>query len=311
MKNQILTKILQKLFFKKIHQLATRKFEEQLFQNSMIQNQFVQNGFVHLKNILSNEHIQQLKTIYTTIQLHPEFKSTNYFINSVSFESKKIKDFTWNEVSKVIQPELYSFLQVDKLRFPISIGFCINPANSVCGSRAHQDPNLVDENSAYSIVLWIPVTDSTIENGCLQVLQGSHLWGNHLRSNYHIDWKFDAFTDTIIQQNLKPIPAEPGDIICFDPALIHASTPNKTDKERIAIQISTTPKSQKLITVVQENGFPFPLAKYYNIDEKYFTEESVAQLPSEKYEIIKTEKINYYYTADSINKLIHASNRND
>lgn len=297
-------RIIHQLFYKRISQPIIRNYSEQLFQSVEVQNEFSKNGFVHLKNVLPKDIISELMVVFNNVKEHQEYQKTDYFINSVAFQSNDIKKYTREEVSKLIRKELNTFLLAEKLRFPISVGFCINPANSVRGSRAHQDPNLVDETNAYSLVLWIPLVNSNLENGCLHLLQGSHLWGNHIRSNYHVNWKFDEFVDNIIQENLEPIETNVGDIIIFDPALIHASSINKTNEDRVAIQISTIPNSQKLVNVVQENKLPFPIAKYFNIDEAYFTNESVVFHPSEKYEIIKTEKIDYYYTKNSIRKLL-------
>jgi len=260
---------------------------------------------------LDKVEIELLLNVFYNIRAHPEYPKFGAFTNSVSFKSNVIRNYTREEVTKIIQPKLKSFINDNALRFPISVGYCINPANSISGSRAHQDPNLVDESIAYSLVFWIPLMDMNIENGTLQVVEGSHLWGNHIRSNFHVKWQFEPFLDTIIKDNLQPINVKAGDIICFDAALIHSSAINQTNKDRIAIQISTIPKSQNLVTVVQSKSMLFPIANYINIDEEYFTKESVWNKPSENYEIIKTERINYYYTKRSLEAIINEYKRLD
>jgi len=207
-------------------------------------------------------------------------------------------------VIEVLTPSLNKFLETEKVRFPISVGYCINPANSTTGSRPHQDPNLVDETKGYSLVLWVSLCDTNVQNGCLHVLPGSHLWGNHIRSNFHVRWKFEEFLDDILWKNMSPVPTQSGDIICFDPALIHGSTPNKTNQERLGIQISLIPKQEELVSVIEEKGLLSPVAKYYNIDETYFTDEDVYRHPSEKFPVIKKEKINYYYTRNDILNMV-------
>jgi hypothetical protein len=65
---------------------------------------------------------------------------------------------------------------------------------------------------------------------------------------------------------------------------------NRTNEERLAIQISTIPKDQNLITVIEERKGIFDYAKSFNIDEDYFTEENVCNSPSDKYPVIKEEE---------------------
>ncbi|MCC6447863.1 MAG: phytanoyl-CoA dioxygenase family protein [Chitinophagaceae bacterium] len=291
--------------YRKIKSPIYRNYELQLFKDKKTQEEFNEKGYVHLKDIIPFETIHKLRSTYQEIKNEENFECTNFYINSIAFKSTHLKEKIRNEVGKIIEPFISNFLLNDNIRYPISVGFCINPAKSILGSRLHQDPNLVDETKSYSIVLWIPLDNTDELNGCLRVVKNSHLWGNHLRSNYHLKWHFDKFVDDILNENSTAIPAKPCDIICFDPALIHGSGRNITDTERIAIQISLISKKDTLITVVEENKL-FPKAIYYQIDEDYFTNETVKQHPTEKYPIIKYEKLNYYYTRKSILQLINA-----
>lgn len=299
--------LLQRIFYKRVSAKQNRNFNLQLLKSDEEHRQLLKNGFVHFKGIFTENEVNQLLGIYKHMNGDVSFEKTDYYVNSVSFKSRDLKKITRESVTEIVKPALHRFLKDERLRFPISVGYCINPALSTSGSRPHQDPNLVDENRSYSLVLWISLSNTTVENGCLHVLKGSHLWGNHLRSNFHVKWKFDNYVDDILWKNMTPVQTGIGDVICFDPALIHGSTPNRTNEERLAIQISTIPKDQNLITVIEERKGIFDYAKSFNIDEDYFTEENVCNSPSDKYPVIKEEKINYYYTKEDILELINKS----
>lgn len=303
----MIKKNFHRLFYNLISSPKDRNYNLQLLKSNIDHLEFTKNGYVHLKNILSQDIINELLKVYEEIRKNSAYEETNYYVNSVSFKSKEIKKITWEKVKEITMPHLSNVLNIDKLRIPISVGYCINPPNSISGSRLHQDPNLVDEQNAYSIVLWVSLTDADSSNGCLKVIKGSHLWGNSLRSNFHVRWHFDEFVEDILDKNVIDIPTKAGDIICFDPALIHGSGKNKTNKERLAIQISAIPNNETLITVIEENRL-FSKAKFYQIDENYFTEESVIQHPSAKYPVVKEQNMNYYYSKESIFKLLNHTN---
>jgi ectoine hydroxylase len=88
--------------------------------------------------------------------------------------------------------------------------------------------------------------DSTLENGCLHVVPGSHLdgpWqgradGDRFAAN-EIDR--DAYTDL----NLVPVEVPAGSVVMFGPLLVHQSAPNLSDKERRAILYSYQPPGRR------------------------------------------------------------------
>lgn len=292
--------LLHKLFYKRIRKPVKRKFNADFFKKSQNQELFARNGFVHLPGLFDNSQLGQLLNVYNKIANSPEFEKTDYYVNTVSFKSESIKKKVRTEVPPMTESVLSSEFNFEKLRFPISVGYCINPPNSTSGSRPHQDPALVDETKTNSLVFWISLTDTNKENGCLHVLKGSHLWGNYLRSNYHVYWPFDNLVDTLIWEHMEAIPTKAGDVIVFDPALIHGSTPNTTANDRLGIQISAVPVKEDIITIVEEKGWPFSKALFYKIDETYFTEESVSKKPSNRFPVIKKVNFDYYYNTNDI-----------
>lgn len=284
-------KKIRQFFSSKGNPLINREFDSTLFIHQDLNTNLTRKGYVLVKNVLPSNIVDELLAQYQHITGFEDHQSTDYFINSVSFYSSEIRHFTYRSTYKILSEYLKNILNFSKLRIPISIGFCINPAYSKSGSRMHQDPSLIDETLGNSLVIWISLCDMDKNNGCLHVLPGSHLFGNSYRSNFHIKWLFEPYMD-IINENAIPIPTKAGDIIIFDPALIHGSTANTTDKDRLAIQISAIPKNLELINVIEKNSFWRKYFLFYNIDESYFTEEHVSQIPSTKYPILYRRRMN-------------------
>ena len=108
----------------------------------------------------------------------------------------------------------------------------------------HQDWTFVDEAKHRSINIWCPLGDTYVENGALQVVAGSHLIskenrGPGLPSAFMIN-------SPAIRDLLQPIPLKAGHAICYDHALIHASGPNQSHSERVAVTMSLMPDEAQL-----------------------------------------------------------------
>ena len=90
----------------------------------------------------------------------------------------------------------------------------------------------------------IAITDNNKENGCMQVIKKSHEMGrlNHLRIG-----DTDAADPEIIQQATKKLEVvdcemKAGSILFFHANMLHASTPNYTDKIRVILHCTYNTK---------------------------------------------------------------------
>lgn len=80
----------------------------------------------------------------------------------------------------------------------------------------------------------IAVDANTEENGCLQVLKGSHLLGrlDHVRENEQYVADKERVEVALTRFQTVPVPLDPGDAILFHANLLHRSNANKSDKRR-------------------------------------------------------------------------------
>jgi len=110
------------------------------------------------------------------------------------------------------------------------------------------------------VTLWLAIDDSTVENGCMRVVPGTHTLG----PIEHID---DEHPETkVLHQKIKPgsfDPTEAVDIVLrrggcsfHAPYLIHGSTPNRSDKRRAGLTMRFMPATTKML----RTG---PLAKWF------------------------------------------------
>lgn len=96
-------------------------------------------------------------------------------------------------------------------------------------TRWHQDRGVTQEvaDDTQMITVWIAVNDATVENGCLQVLEGSHKGGGLLP---HCPLPQVGIPDEFIDETqVKPLPVKAGGIVIFHPMTAHNSLENHTD----------------------------------------------------------------------------------
>ena len=104
--------------------------------------------------------------------------------------------------------------------------------------------NPLAESTCFSQV-WIPVTPSTEENGCLLVAPGSHLQGlvEHAQDT-RVAFNRHAIPDALVGGNRRTLPMEPGSILLLHPCMMHASLPNRSDDIRWSLDIRYNPIGQ-------------------------------------------------------------------
>ncbi len=115
----------------------------------------------------------------------------------------------------------------------------------------HQDAGVCwpDTDPYFMLTVWIPIVDATLENGCLQVLPGSHKAGlcRH-------DWTAAGLE--VLQENRlsgmapKPLPIRAGGVILFHNYTLHSARPNESAGVRWSFDL-------RYHDVYQPTGRPF------------------------------------------------------
>jgi hypothetical protein len=109
----------------------------------------------------------------------------------------------------------------------------------------HQDNGVIlpEADEASILTVWLPVTEATIENGCLQVIPGSHR--GDLAAHCPTD-KGAAIPDRLVDAaEAVPLPMRPGSVLFMNQRTIHSSLDNVTEGEvRISFDLRYQPIGQ-------------------------------------------------------------------
>jgi hypothetical protein len=104
----------------------------------------------------------------------------------------------------------------------------------------HQDASYWPLTPARTVTLWLAVDDSDRENGCMQVIPGTHTLG-------HLEFDLSGAEDnSVLPQKIKGIERY-GDPVCFElkageislhaDMLVHGSEANRSDRRRCGLTV--------------------------------------------------------------------------
>jgi hypothetical protein len=101
----------------------------------------------------------------------------------------------------------------------------------------HQDtPYFPISPVSETVGLWIALDRATLENGCMQVVPGSHRQGPVPHVQGDTGWCLDAEASARAQATSIAVPVEPGSALPFDTNLMHFTDANRSPARRRAVQ---------------------------------------------------------------------------
>ena len=101
----------------------------------------------------------------------------------------------------------------------------------------HQDtPYFLISPTTETVGLWIALDRATLENGCMQVVPGSHHQGIVPHVKGETGWCLDPAASARAQAAAIAVPVEPGSALLFDANLLHFTDANRSPARRRAVQ---------------------------------------------------------------------------
>jgi ectoine hydroxylase-related dioxygenase (phytanoyl-CoA dioxygenase family) len=160
---------------------------------------------------------RQIRMIEPVVDISPVFQGIAYHEGVVS------------PARAVFDDDVSLFEDKLNLKLPGGAGFPWHQDWSCCW-RAHTDE---------LVTCFIYLDDSTEDNGCLKVVPRSHA-GKGIRP-FREGSEFAIQITDEDRERVTPLPLSAGDMIAFDPYLLHYSAPNRTHHPRRAIIYTYNP----------------------------------------------------------------------
>jgi ectoine hydroxylase-related dioxygenase (phytanoyl-CoA dioxygenase family) len=204
-------------------------------------NEFANAGYTIVRGLFTPDEVAQMQAHYMQLNVEKRAKAE---VNGVKDEHDPLKRFPrmlqmhrWDEVS--LRFLLDSRLKVAMTAILGSEPYAVQSMiyfkpPTARGQALHQDQYYLRVEPGTCVAAWLALDDCDEENGCLQVVPGSH--NLPVLCTVAAD-STQSFTDVTVPvpdgMAVAPVIMQAGDVLFFNGQLIHGSLPNRsTDRFR-------------------------------------------------------------------------------
>jgi hypothetical protein len=209
-----------------------------IIKNEEIKNELYDNGFYIFREFLQNDEIEKLKN--TFFENHSIESKTGGFFVSLYSKDLNYRKFISEKISSIILKKITSIFG----NFKVS-PFVYMAKFPGKGSEmfAHQDMSIIDEFNFSDIGIWIPLQKVTVENGTIGIIPKSQFTIPPHRSLNHKQ-PFSKINDLVLSY-MQPVLLNAGDLLIYDPRIIHNSSANLSNQIRLVVAGRLMPKEAR------------------------------------------------------------------
>ncbi len=209
-----------------------------------------ENGYVIIPNLLSAQEVQALKDLRDRAVARAMTQGGSFYDGPAQYDVEPLKSdptgksLGLRKIQEVYQtepvyrdmlsqPKILDIVQdiIGPNIYYHSSKLMCKPGNGGRRKPWHQDFAYWPNMDTRQVTLWIAVDKATPENGCMQVIPGSHLRG--LIPHFKLE-DFQIREDNIPNENVVTAPMNPGDALFFSVLTLHASDPNNSPNPRLS-----------------------------------------------------------------------------
>ncbi|MBV9543921.1 MAG: phytanoyl-CoA dioxygenase family protein [Chloroflexi bacterium] len=216
---------------------------------------FNSNGYLAANGLLTADEVQGCKDALSHLIRHKDSwadqrvwsQQEPYFAQGGEDPRAADPELRIRKLAYFVQIEPYLDAMAQHPRLMAAVDQLIGPGSRMVQDMAllkppfrgsekpwHQDTAYFDWTPLGGILgTWIALDEATVENGCMQVVPGSHLGGPvphfHVRDCQIADSRMQV-------DRAVTIPLQPGGVLFFSGLIYHGTPPNSTPKRRRALQ---------------------------------------------------------------------------
>ena len=245
-----------------------------VFNNPELEKEFDKNGYVRVP-FITKDKVEKLRQLFFETLPHSK-GSILAGETGVDNASEITYDFTFIDknpdykrlVFKIITDEFADGMNLYLDNYKPIIANYIRKKTEGGDVPLHQNWAFVNERKYTSVSIWCPLVDSTVNNGTLQVVPGSHKRMGEYRGPM-VPWQLDNIKSEIINNHLVPLETKAGEAIILDDSIVHYSAINKTNDLRLAIQLILVPAEAEIIHYHLNPAQPDEI-KICTVDQDFF-----------------------------------------
>ena len=253
--------------------------KDSFFLNETNHQHYLKKGWVKIEHVIQDEEIASFMDTFKYISTLDGFELDKHLLNSGRLFNPEIRKATQNVINLNAPKVLSRVFDMQKIDTHTGGAYQVKPPHPQSDLLIHQDSTVIDEEQDYCLFIWIPFCDVTQENGIISFVEGSHLWGNTQRS-LGVPWQFMPHIKTLYENTVE-VPVNKGDILIFDPACIHASSPNLSKEIRHAITMTVLRKDYQLVYYYLNPNLEKDKIEKYYVDETFYYDYDFKSKPDE------------------------------
>jgi hypothetical protein len=271
--------------FRELDSTLERHENFNLFADSELNHLFVKQGFVVVRTG-QKKLFENIRSEYD--RLSAELDSViqgKGFINTSELPAGEVKRQQEQLIGNYADRIFHNVFKPDTVDIQPEV-FFVKPPNSSSEVAIHQDAVIVDERKRASFHCWIPLQQSDVDNGGLQVIPGSHKLVNPHRA-FSVPWEFSNYGQ-VLADHLMPVKMELGDILIYDRALIHYSPPNISDDWRVAMAYTVAERPLQFLHLLLNSKSKE--VEFYEVSSDFLLNEDPFSKPTNG-KLLKKEKL--------------------
>jgi hypothetical protein len=241
-----------------------------LFRDDGLEREFARRGFVVVP-FLSPEEVSGFYDWYVEKRRRDEVNAPGAYNAqwaefSIIHSREDFRREVFGKITGAFAARTAELL--DRYR-PLIANYILKEPGGKGAVPVHQNWSVVDESRYASVSIWCPLVDTTIENGTLQMVEGSHRmfrgqrgsWGSH---NFH------DVEPLILDRFLTPVPVRAGEAIVLDDSIIHFSTLNRSPEIRLALQLIMIPEEAEALYFYRDPARADGRVQRFEVGPEYF-----------------------------------------
>lgn len=215
-----------------------------VFRDQVLAEQIHREGYAVLP-LLSEDQVERLADIYR--REHSLSTDAGGMFYSMYSSDHEYRLRVHQEIQEILLPVLETHFTHYK---NVINSFVVKMSGDQSEFYVHQDTTAVDEFAFSPLSLWIPLQDITPENGALTIVERTHRFFSPYRG-VSFPFPFSGILNTI-RRYLRPVYMKRGEVLVFDPRIVHNSMKNTSGKDRVAIICGVFDKDARFITCYKD-----------------------------------------------------------
>lgn len=261
------------------------RYDMALLRDPTVQTTLRRTGFAQLGPVLSDDDLAQLRALAEEFLHRLGGTVGDLFLTVGRITDVALRAEMIERAGAIVQPRLKPLFE-DGAHFLCS-AFQVKPPTPTSVLNPHQDSSLVDERVWPGVYAWIPLVDTDLSNGGLQVVPGSHRFGNRQRT-LSVPWQL-AGTEEVLRSWSVPLTVPAGGVVLFDSATVHGSPPNPGTEVRTALNNFIRPAGAPLLHFFRDELTADGEVEVFEIDRSFLFSDDIMVRPGPQHRALGTE----------------------